>query len=109
LIEGSPENQRRVREALRILPKRAIDELGPEEDLREWVVVRVNDKITVNLMTAACGVTFAEAKDAFRVRAIGGVAIPFAKRDLMIRLKEGNREKDRIDLEYLQRSSEGDF
>jgi hypothetical protein len=44
------------------LPERAIDELGPEEDLREWLVVRVNDEITVDLMTAACGVTFAEAK-----------------------------------------------
>ena len=34
LIEASAENQQRVREALRILPDRAIDELGPEEDLR---------------------------------------------------------------------------
>jgi hypothetical protein len=52
LIEASPENQRRVCEALRILPERAVDELGPEEDLREWVVVRVNDEITVDLNTA---------------------------------------------------------
>jgi hypothetical protein len=103
LIEASPENQRRVRAALRILPERAIDELGPDEDLREWMVVRVNDEITVDLMTAACGVTFAEAKDAFMVRVVGGVEIPFANRDLMIRLKQGNREKDRIDLEYLLR------
>jgi hypothetical protein len=101
LIDGSLENQRLVRRALRILPERAIDELGPQEDLRDWVVVRVNDEITVDLMTAACGVTFAEARDAFVLRAIGGLEIPFATRDLMIRLKQGNREKDRIDLEYL--------
>jgi hypothetical protein len=86
--------------------ERAIDELGPQEDLREWVVVRVNDEITVDLMTAACGVTFAEARDAFILRAIGALDIPFASRDLMIRLKQGNREKDRIDLEYLLRSGE---
>jgi hypothetical protein len=104
LIDGSMENQRLIRQALRILPERAIDELGPQEDLREWLVVRVNDEITVDLMTAACGVTFAEAEDAFVLRAIGGVKIPFASRDLMIRLKQGNREKDRIDLEYLLRS-----
>jgi hypothetical protein len=103
LIEAYPENQQRVREALRILPERAIDELGPDEDLREWVVVRVNDEITVDLMTSACGVTYTEAKDSLMKRAIGGIEIPFANRDLMIRLKQGNREKDRIDLEYLRR------
>jgi hypothetical protein len=101
LIDGSRQNQQLVRLALRILPERAIDELGPDEDLREWVVVRVNDEITVDLMAAACGLTFAEAKEDFILRAIGGVEIPFATRGLMIRLKQGNREKDRIDLEYL--------
>jgi hypothetical protein len=106
LIDESVENQQLVRVALRILPERAIDELGPDEDLREWVVVRVNDEITVDLMTAACGVTYAEARDAFILRAIAGVEIPFASRDLMIRLKQGNREKDRIDLEYLLRSGD---
>ena len=106
LIDGSVENQQLVRVALRILPERAIDELGPDEDFREWVVVRVNDEITVDLMTAACGVTYAEARDAFILRAIEGLEIPFASRDLMIRLKQGNREKDRIDLEYLLRSGE---
>ena len=104
LIESSLENQQRVRKALRILPDRAIDELGPDEDLSEWVVVRINDEITVDLMTAACGVSFNEARDAFAVRVIEGVEIPFANRDLMIRLKQGDREKDRIDLEYLLRS-----
>jgi hypothetical protein len=104
LIDGSLENQQLVRLALRILPERAIDELGVDEDLREWVEVRVNDEITIDLMTAACGVTFAEARDAFILRSIVGLEIPFASRDLMIRLKQGNREKDRIDLEYLLRS-----
>ena len=104
LIESSPENQQRIREALRVLPERAIDELGPEEDLRDWLVVRVNDEITVDLMTSACGVTYAEAKDDLVLRDITGVQIPFANRNLMIRLKQGNREKDRIDLEYLLRS-----
>ena len=93
LIDESVENQQLVRVDLLILPERAIDELGPDEDLREWVVVRVNDEITVDLMTVACGVTYAEARDAFILRAIGGVEIPFASRDLMIRLKQGNRGK----------------
>jgi hypothetical protein len=103
LIESSPENQHRIRQALRVLPERAIDELGPEEDLRDWLVVRVNDEITIDLMTSACGVTYAEANDDLVLRDITGVQIPFANRNLMIRLKQGNREKDRIDLEYLLR------
>jgi len=44
-----------------------------------------------------------QAKNDFITRAIGGVDVPFANRDLMIRLKQGNREKDRIDLEDLLR------
>jgi hypothetical protein len=103
LIEPSIENQELIRQALRILPERAIDELGPEEDLRDWVVVRVNDEITVDLMTSACGVTYSDANDDVTLRSISGVEIPFANRALMIRLKQGNREKDRIDLEYLLR------
>lgn len=103
LVEPSVENQQLIRQGLRILPERAIDELGPEEDLRDWVVVRVNDEITVDLMTSACGVTYSDAKDDVTLRAISGVEIPFANRALMIRLKQGNREKDRIDLEYLLR------
>ena len=106
LIEPSIENQQLIREALRILPERAIDELGPEEDLREWVVVRVNDEITVDLMTSACGLGYTDGKNAVTFSAISGVEIPFANRDLMIRLKQGNREKDRIDLEYLLRTAE---
>jgi hypothetical protein len=103
LIEPSIENQELIRQALRILPERAIDELGPEEDLRDWVVVRVNDEITVDLMTSACGVTYSDARDDITFRSISGVEVPFANRALMIRLKQGNREKDRIDLEYLLR------
>ena len=106
LIEPSIENQQLIRQALRILPERAVDELGAEEDLREWVVVRVNDEITVDLMTSACGVVYSEAKDDVSLRAISGVEIPFANRALMVRLKQGNREKDRIDLEYLLRMPE---
>jgi hypothetical protein len=35
---------------------------------------------------------------------IAGLEIPFANRDRLIRLKQGKREKDRIDLEYPLRS-----
>jgi hypothetical protein len=43
-------------------------------------VVRVNDEITVDLMTSVCGVTFAEAKEVFILRAAGGVEITLGLR-----------------------------
>src|SRR5437879_3980796 len=43
LIEDSLKNQRVVREALKSLPEQAILELGEDEDLRDWVVLRVSD------------------------------------------------------------------
>ena len=40
LIEDSPENQIKTKRALEILPDKAILQLG-DDDLRDWVVVRV--------------------------------------------------------------------
>src|ERR1700681_3995089 len=68
LIEPSPDNQRRVRQALLILPEKAIRELGADEDLRQWVVTRINDEVTVDLMTEACGVRYEEAKADVQLR-----------------------------------------
>ena len=104
LIDPSPENQCRVREALLILPEKAILELGADEDLQEWVVTRVNDEITVDLMTEACGVGYEEAKADVRIREVQSVPIPMANRRLMIKLKQGQRPKDQIDLQYLLQS-----
>ena len=106
LIDPSPENQRRVREALLILPEQAIRELGADEDLQQWVVTRVNDEITVDLMTEACGVRYEEAKADVQVREVQGVPIPMANRRLMIKLKQSPRPKDQIDLQYLLQSEE---
>jgi hypothetical protein len=101
LIEPSPDNQRIVREALLILPEKAILELGAEEDLQQWVVTRVNDEITVDLMTEACGVRYEEAKTDIQVREVQSVPIPMASRRLMIKLKQSQRPKDQIDLQFL--------
>ena len=106
LIDPSPENQRRVREALLILPEQAIRELGVDEDLQQWVVTRVNDEITVDLMTEACGVRYEEAKADVQIREVQGVPIPMANRQLMIKLKQSLRPKDQIDLQYLLQSED---
>jgi hypothetical protein len=101
LIEESPQNQEKVKEALRILPDKAIDELG-EEDIRDFVLVRINDEITIDLMTQACGLNYDRARDLIQTKTFDEVAIPFAGRELMIKTKQTVREKDRIDLLYLE-------
>ncbi len=84
-----------------ILPDKAIRELG-NEDIARWIVVRVNDDITVDLMTEACDVDYDSAPAGIEIEMIEGVPIPFAGAELMLRLKQGLREKDAWDRGFLQ-------
>jgi hypothetical protein len=93
LIARDRANQALVKQALEILPDRAIRELG-EEDISQWVVVRVNDDITVDLMTEACGVRYEDAKEGIEIEVIDGVPVPFAGAELMLKMKQSVREKD---------------
>src|SRR5688572_7006935 len=43
LVESSPENQAKVKKGLEVLPDKAVLEIA-EDDLRNWVVVRVADE-----------------------------------------------------------------
>ncbi len=79
--------------ALEILPDGAVRELGGE-DVAQWIVVRVNDDITVDLMTEACGVRFEDALTGIETEFIDNVAIPFAGAELMLRMKQSPRDKD---------------
>ena len=108
LIDSSPENQRKVREALLILPDQVIRELGAEEDLQQWIIIRVNDEIIVDLMTEACNVGYEEAKADVQIRVVQSIPIPLANRRLMIKLKQGRRPKDQIDLQYLLQLNDQD-
>jgi hypothetical protein len=101
LIAKDRANQALVKKALEILPDKAIRELG-DEDIAKWVVVRVNDDITVDLMTEACGVTYEEAKSGIEIETIDGVPIPFAGAELMLKMKQGARDKDAWDRSFLQ-------
>ena len=100
LIEGSPDNQGRVKKALEFLPDQAIKELG-DDDLRDWVVVRVADDIMVDLMLMACGISYEESIDQIEVVEVEGVRIPFASPKLLIRMKQTYREKDALDRQLL--------
>jgi len=105
LISKEKENQAKIKKAFEILPDKAILELG-DEDLADWVVVRVNDEITVDLMTEASGISFEEAESDIEWDMIQGVNIPFASAKLMLRFKQGLREKDVMDRKFLENRDE---
>jgi predicted nucleotidyltransferase len=102
LIARDLANQQRVKQALEILPDKAVRDLG-DDDLAQWLVVRVNDEITVDLMTEACGVSYDDALAGIESVDIGGVTIPFAGAELMLRMKQGAREKDGMDRRFLEK------
>jgi hypothetical protein len=101
LIARDRANQALVKQALEILPDRAIRELG-DDDLAQWIVVRVNDDITVDLMTEACGVCYEDAAGGVEIEVIDGVPIRFAGAELMLKMKQSLREKDTADRSFLQ-------
>src|SRR5450759_382859 len=101
LLEGSRENQERVLRALEILPDKAVREVK-ENDLDEYAVVRVADEIVVDLMLAACGVTYDDAANEIEMREVQGVAIPFASAKLLLRTKQTDRERDIPDRIFLE-------
>ena len=100
LIEDSPENQIKTKRALEILPDKAVLELG-DDDLRNWVVVRVCDEVVVDIMKLACGISYQEGESEIQVFTIGGVPIPFASARLLLRTKQTLREKDAEDRMFL--------
>ena len=67
LVDASPDNVTRVKQALRILEDRAIDQVD-DTDIARYTVVRVADEIVVDLMALACGINYTDAaKDAMSI------------------------------------------
>ncbi len=94
-------NETLAKRAMCILPDKAILEMG-DERIADWGVVRVNDVITVDLMTEASGLTYEDIRDDIRTVMVDGVPIPFAGKRAMLRMKQGLREKDTLDRNYLE-------
>ena len=101
LIARDLANQTLVKRALEILPDRAIRKLG-DEDIAQWVVVRGDDDITIDLLTEACGIGYEDAAGGIETEEIEGVRIPFAGAQLMLKMKQSPREKDVVDRNFLQ-------
>ena len=102
LIETEETNERKVLEVLSLLPDGAAKELRPGE-VAEYVVIRVCDEITVDLMAKACGHDYESAKDLISPVVVDGVTIPFASPILLWKTKQTFREKDQIDRLFLCR------
>ncbi len=107
LVETSLQNEKIVLAALSELPDGAAKELKPG-DINHYEVIRIADEIVVDLMKEACGIQYSEASKSIAKVTIHGVSIPFADVDLMIRLKQGVRPKDKMDLEFLQALKRGE-
>lgn len=100
LVDDDPLNVERVRQALTCLPDKASLEVRPT-DPRDYVVVRINDEITVDIMAKACGLSFAESVAMIEWRVVRGVRIPFASLKLLWKTKQTHREKDALDRAFL--------
>ena len=102
LVENSPDNLEKIRQALSYLPDGEADKIC-DTDLDEYCVVRVSGEITVDLLGKACDVTYRDAVDHILVDEIQGVRMPYLKPELLIKTKLGVRPKDVQDRAYLQR------
>ena len=52
-------------------------------------------------MKAACGIAYEEAHRHIDIVEIDGVPIPFANPELLLRMKDTYREKDKLDRAFL--------
>jgi predicted nucleotidyltransferase len=101
LIDASAENVARVKQALRILEDKAVDDVA-DDDVARYSVVRVADEIVVDLMARACGVDYQSAAADVEAFDIGGVEIPIASLQTLIRTKNTARPSDVSDRRYLE-------
>jgi hypothetical protein len=101
LVDDSPENINRIKNALSYLPDGEIQEIA-DDDLNRYSVVRVCGDITVDLLGRACDVTYNYAKDHILFDVINGVPIPYLSPELLIKTKLGVRPKDVQDRNFLQ-------
>jgi predicted nucleotidyltransferase len=101
LVDASPDNIMRVKRALRILEDHAVDQVA-NDDVARYTVVRVADEVVVDLMAVACGVDYAEASKDVDSLMLGGISIPVASLETLIRTKNTVRPSDAADRRYLE-------
>ncbi len=101
LVDDSPENISRVKEALGVLEDNAAAEMADDE-VKKYSIVRVADEIVVDLLGRACGVTYADAERDAGMYELDGVRIPLVSPRTLIRTKQTGRPSDAADREFLE-------
>ncbi len=101
LVDTSPENVARIKAALAVLPDNAASELD-EGDVAKYKVVRVADEVVVDLLAAACGVSYDDAAPEIQEIAVEGTPVPVASKQILIQTKQTIRPSDHDDCEYLE-------
>jgi len=102
LVERSEENRRAIVRALEMLPGKSAREIV-ERDFKDYAVVRVVDDLMIDLMMAACGLTYEDAIKDAEIVSLEGVPIPFASAVTLLRMKQTRRDKDEVDRIFLMR------
>jgi len=101
LIDPAPDNVARVRDALQILEDKAVNEVG-DDDVARYSVVRVADEVVVDLLAAACGVDYEDARRDAVTLDFAGVPMPVASPGTLLRTKNTIRPSDAADRLFLQ-------
>jgi hypothetical protein len=101
LVDSSSENISRVKQALRILEDRAVEQVS-ETDVARYTVVRVADEVVVDLMALACGIDYDDAATDAVTITLDEVPVTVASPATLIRTKKTMRPSDAADRQYLQ-------
>jgi hypothetical protein len=101
LVDPSPANVERLKRALSVLEDDAAREIDPD-DLEKYAVVRVADEVLVDLLAAACGVTWSEASPSALRMDLDGTPVIVADIETLIRTKRTVRPSDAADRAWLE-------
>jgi len=105
LLEPTVDNASRALQALRALAFGVARELDPERVATTPFTI-VGDVPRVDLLTVACGVTYADAISTCIPIRVEGVLVPLADIDTLIRARRTGRARDEGDIEELERLRE---
>jgi hypothetical protein len=102
LVDPSPENVERIRQALSILEDQASLEVDPT-DVQSYTVVRIADEVVVDLLAEACGVRLADVEGQIEMAEVLGVPVPYLSASVLLLTKRTIRPKDAFDRQFLER------
>ena len=106
LVDPEPANVERLKQALSVLEDDAAREIEAG-DLQKYTVVRVADEVLVDLLAAACGVTWSEARASALRMDVEGTPVIVADVETLIRTKMTVRPSDAADRAWLESLREG--